>query len=46
MNDAEANDLIGVVETSNILPLSLNESNADGVEESRPLSHHSQQTST
>ena len=40
MNEEEANEIIGVVENSNILPLSLNESRADGVE-SGHLSHNS-----
>lgn len=48
MLDHQRNDvseLIGVVENSNILPLSLNESRADA-QESVPISNNSQQTST
>lgn len=45
MHVGDSSELIGVVDNSNILPLSLNESQNDALE-SRPLSGGSHQTST
>ena len=46
MDQGDTSEIIGVVDNSNILPLSLNESQADDANESAPLSRYSQQTST
>lgn len=45
MDRNSASELIGVVDNSNILPLSLNDSRADA-NESAPISNNSQPTST
>ena len=41
MDRNNASELIGVVDNSNILPLSLNDSRADDANESAPISNNS-----